>query len=63
MECRISRGKCVDVGDHVVVVAEVLKAGEYEGIGEAGLIYVDGRYRRVGQVVRQEVGDQDNEEA
>ena len=51
MRCRLLAGKCVAVGDHVVVVAEVVEAGGYEGGGGMGLVYADGEYRKVGAVV------------
>lgn len=50
MQCQLVKKKCVNVGDHVVVVAKVLKAGEYKGAKGLGLIYVDGKYREAGRI-------------
>lgn len=51
MQCQLIGEKCMHVGDHVVVVAVVLKAGGYEQANGLGLIYVDGKYREVGKIV------------
>lgn len=51
MQCRLVQEKCAQLGDHVVVVGEVLRAGEYEGNKGPGVIYVNGEYREVGEVV------------
>ena len=51
MRCRLSGGKCVEVGDHMVVVGKVLECGGYEGGEGTGLVYAEGEYRKVGQVV------------
>lgn len=50
MRCRVVGDKCVEVGDHVVVVAEVVECGGYEGGEGMGLVYADGGYRKVGAV-------------
>lgn len=51
MRCRLSRDKCTVVGDHMVVVAKVLEAGGYKGGEGIGLVYAEGEYRKVGEVV------------
>lgn len=51
MRCRLSRDKCVEVGDHMLVVAKVLECGGYEGGEGIGLVYAEGSYRKVGEVV------------
>ena len=50
MRCRLLREKCVEVGDHMIVVAKVLECGGYEGGEGIGLVYAEGGYRKVGQV-------------
>ena len=44
MRCRLVRGKCMPVGDHVIVVGEVLECGTYEGGAGIGLVYAEGVY-------------------
>lgn len=46
--------KCVQVGDHVVVVGKVLEANEYNGETKtlAG-VYVNGEYRRVRKLLKE----------
>ena len=51
MRCRILPDKCVQVGDHVIVVAKVMESGGYEGGEGIGLVYAEGDYRKVGEVV------------
>lgn len=52
MSCRLLQDKCVQIGDHVLVVGEVLDADAYpDGEGKMGLVYAHGSYRRVGNVV------------
>lgn len=51
MQCQLIEKKCVHVGDHVIVVAKVLKAGTYGGENGLGLVYVDGKYREAGRIV------------
>ena len=51
MRCRLSAEKCVEVGDHMIVVAKVLECGGYEGGEGVGLVYAEGGYRKVGQAV------------
>lgn len=51
MRCRLSREKCVEVGDHMLVVGKVLECGGYEGGEGIGLVYAEGGYRKVGEVV------------
>ncbi|KAF6240497.1 hypothetical protein HO173_001165 [Letharia columbiana] len=51
MRCRLLGEKCVEVGDHVVVVAKVVESGGYEGGEGIGLVYAEGGYRKVGDVV------------
>ena len=47
MQCRLVQDKCVEVGDHVIVVAKVLGCGGYHAGHGTGLVYVKGGYRRV----------------
>ena len=51
MRCRLLEDKCVQVGDHVVVVAKVVESGGYEGGEGIGLVYAEGNYRKVGEVI------------
>ncbi|MCJ1455247.1 hypothetical protein MMC28_005601 [Mycoblastus sanguinarius] len=51
MRCRWTEDKCVKVGDHVIVVAEVVQAMEYRHGGVTGLVYAHGTYREVGEEV------------
>ena len=51
MRCRLLGDRCVEVGDHVVVVAKVVECGGYEGGEGIGLVYAEGGYRKVGEVV------------
>lgn len=51
MRCRLSGEKCVEVGDHMLVVGKVLECGGYEGGEGIGLVYAEGGYRKVGEVV------------
>ena len=51
MRCRLSGDRCVEVGDHMVVVAKVLECGGYEGGEGTGLVYAQGGYREVGDAV------------
>ena len=51
MRCRLSGEKCVEVGDHMLVVGKVLDCGGYEGGEGIGLVYAEGGYRKVGEVV------------
>ena len=51
MRCRLQGDKCVEVGDHMIVVAEVLECGGYEDGEGMGLVYAEGGYRKVGEVV------------
>ena len=51
MRCRLQRDKCSQVGDHVIVVAKVVECGGYEGGEGIGLVYAEGDYRKVGEVV------------
>lgn len=47
-----NKNKCVEVEDHVIIVAEVLDAAAYhDGDREMGLVYAEGNYRRVGTIV------------
>lgn len=41
----------MEVGDHMLVVAKVLECGGYEGGEGIGLVYAEGSYRKVGEVV------------
>lgn len=54
MRCRVLRDQCVEVGDHVIVVAKIVASGGYEGGEGIGLVYAEGRYRKVGEVVDME---------
>lgn len=56
MRCRLLEEKCVEVGDHVVVVGKVVECGGYEGGEGIGLVYAEGAYREVGEVV--DVGEE-----
>jgi len=52
MSCALIKNKCVEVEDHVIIVAEVLDAAAYhDGDREMGLVYAEGNYRRVGTIV------------
>ena len=51
MRCRLQGDKCVEVGDHIIVVAKVLECGGYEDGEGTGLVYAEGGYRKVGAVV------------
>jgi flavin reductase (DIM6/NTAB) family NADH-FMN oxidoreductase RutF len=61
LRCSILADKMVEVGDHMIVIArieEILDSdeeGELEG--KIGLCYVDGRYRRVGDVIEETVNE------
>lgn len=57
MRCRLSGDKCVEVGDHMVVVAKVVESGGYEGGEGIGLVYAEGAYRKVGEVV--DIGEEE----
>ncbi|KAL9607115.1 MAG: hypothetical protein Q9167_007941 [Letrouitia subvulpina] len=59
MRCVWAREKSTRVGDHLVVIGEVVQAGTYGAEGshradERRMVYMDGRYRAVGQVVDQD---------
>ena len=54
MRCRLLRDQCVEVGDHVIVVAKVVASGGYESGEGIGLVYAEGGYRKVGEVVDME---------
>ena len=47
MHCRLVQEKCVEVGDHVIVVGEVLACGGYWRGEGTGLVYAEGAYRKV----------------
>lgn len=47
MRCRLVRDKCVEVGDHVIVVAKALACGAYSGGKRIGLVYMEGEYQNV----------------
>ena len=47
MRCRLVSKKCVEVGDHVIVVGEVLSCGGYSGGEGIGLVFAEGGYREV----------------
>lgn len=52
LRCALAAEKCVEVEDHVVVIGEVVGAGTYaDWEGQTGLIYAEGKYRRVGEIV------------
>ncbi|KAE9379545.1 hypothetical protein N431DRAFT_553724 [Stipitochalara longipes BDJ] len=57
------RSGLVEVGDHVIVIARVEEIfeteGEGKGEGKGGLCYANGKYRRVGNVIKvvEDVGD------
>jgi len=53
MSCRLAKEHCVEVGDHVVVIGEVIDAASYgaeDGKG-MGLVYAEGSYRKVGEAL------------
>ena len=47
MRCRLVPEKCVEVGDHVIVVAGVQACGGYERGKGMGLVYAEGGYWKV----------------
>ena len=50
--CKWVEEKCVEVGDHVLVVGEVVDLVVRQGKDwGGGLIYGEGQYRRAGKVV------------
>ncbi len=52
MSCALVKKKCVEIGDHVIIVGEVMEAAAYQdGEGRMGLVYAEGRYRRIGTIV------------
>ncbi len=51
MRCRLQGDKCVEVGDHMIIVAKILECGGYEGGEGIGLIHAEGGYRTVGEAV------------
>ena len=51
MRCSLVPKKCVEVGDHIIVVGKVLQCGGYEDEGGTGLVYAEGEYRKVGEQV------------
>ena len=52
MECKLVEKCCVKIGDHVVVIGEVMHAELYEGgEGRLGTIYADGKYRKLGRIL------------
>lgn len=60
MGCRWVEGKSVVVGDHAVVVGEVVEGGRYGGAGgdrygyghrSKGVVYIEGVYREVGHIM------------
>lgn len=62
MVCRLVKERCVEVGDHVVVVGEVMSANTYgDEKGRTGLIYAKGKYRKIGKVL--EIASEEPEEA
>lgn len=51
MRCRLLKDKCSEVGDHMVIVAKVVECGGYKSGDGIGLVYAEGGYRKVGEVV------------
>ena len=52
MACKVVEKDCMKIGDHVIVIGEVFKAASYGGEQcEPGIVYLDGKYRRVGEVL------------
>lgn len=51
MRCEYQSEMDMTVGDHVIVVGEVVELGAFVGdnIESEGLIYLDGKYRRIGR--------------
>ena len=46
MSCTLAKEHCVHVGDHTIIVGEVLDAAPYKNESTtAGLVYVNGTYR------------------
>lgn len=59
MSCSLTKKKCVEIEDHVIIVGEVVDAAAYQdGEGEIGLVYAEGKYRRVGTVVEVDTEEQ-----
>ena len=52
MICQLVKEHLLKVGDHVVVIGEVLDAGSYSaGQEKSGIVYVKGTYRRTGEIL------------
>ena len=58
MKCAWVKEKYLEVGDHALFIGEVVEAGWYDGhtggdeeSSGRRLVYLDGRYRTVGDVV------------
>ncbi|KAL9044606.1 MAG: hypothetical protein Q9214_002271, partial [Letrouitia sp. 1 TL-2023] len=58
MHCVWAREKSTQVGDHLVVIGEVVQAGSYGAsesqVDDQHMVYMDGKYRYVGQIVDHE---------
>lgn len=53
MRCTVMGGKAISVGDHVIVVGEVVDLGTCDGLDRGrALVYFDGNYRLLGEEVR-----------
>ena len=51
MRCRLVSDKCMEVGDHMMILGFVYEAGNYRTGGNTGLVYSHGQYHTVGGVV------------
>lgn len=52
MSCALVEKKCIEIEDHVIIVGEVVDAATYQAREEElGLVYAEGKYRRVGDAV------------
>jgi flavin reductase (DIM6/NTAB) family NADH-FMN oxidoreductase RutF len=55
LSCRLLPDKCVEVGDHVIVVAQVCEIefvdGDGGGVQRVGLAYHDGAYKSIGDAL------------
>ena len=51
MKCKLPRDKRVEIGDHAIVVGEVLDCASYadRGSADAAMVYWQGKYARIGR--------------
>ena len=53
MRCKVEIEKIIPVGDHIIVVGEVIDQGTCDGLDrERALVYFDGNYRLLGEKVK-----------